>query len=69
MPRRPIVVALCAAVIGLSLTAGCDSGGPTHTTPEAHDQDTQAGHMVHPAGGPNSPEAKAAAKKTVAPVK
>jgi hypothetical protein len=48
------------------LIVGCD--GPTSgTATEPHDQDKTAGHMVHPAGGPNSPQAKKAAKKAAIP--
>ena len=43
------------------LLIGCD-GASTGTTSVAHDQDPTAGHMNHPAGGPDSPLGKAQAK-------
>lgn len=51
-------------VLALFLAAGC-GGASTGPAPEAHDQDKTAGHMNHPAGGPDSPLAKASRKPGV----
>lgn len=60
MSHRDRAFAVCAWV-GLGLgAAGCGGAPSAGPTPEAHDQDAKAEHMVNPAGGPNSPEAKAA---------
>ncbi|WZO97784.1 hypothetical protein EP7_004835 [Isosphaeraceae bacterium EP7] len=66
MSRRAFAFSrLLAAAALCMLIVGCD-GPTTGTATEAHDQDKSAGHMVHPAAGPNSPMAKKAAAKKAA---
>jgi hypothetical protein len=66
MFRRSIVGLISLALLGLVFAAGCDSSGTSTTTaPEGHDGLSATGHQGgSPAGGPTSPEAKAAAKTT-----
>jgi hypothetical protein len=69
MFRKSIVGLLSAPIIGIALLAGCDGAGSgTSSAPEGHDGVSAAtGHAGgSPAGGPNSPEAKAAARKAAA---
>jgi hypothetical protein len=54
MRNRVWIVALACAPL-----PGCDPGGRATPATEKHDQDSAAGHMNHPAAGPNSPQAKA----------
>ena len=61
MTRRTIVGALTASALGLCLLVGCDGGADSGPTTDVHDADASVGHMVQPAGGPNSPEGKKAA--------
>lgn len=61
MSRRLLMIGWTVAALSLGSLTGCDSGPETGTTPDTHDADAKAGHMVHPAGGPNSPDAKKAA--------
>jgi len=62
MRRRLFVGTLALSFSCVSALVGCGDSATTGPAPEAHDQDKQAGHMNFPAGGPNSPEAKAAKK-------
>ncbi len=65
MIRRAVTeLAFVLGMAALCLTAGC-GGATTGTTPESHDQDKTAGHLNHPAGGPDSPLAKASRKPGV----
>ena len=62
MIRRALAkLAFAAGMLALGSLVGC-GGVTTGTAPVAHDQDKTAGHMNHPAGGPNSPLAKASPK-------
>ena len=66
--RRTFVGLVATALIGTGFLAGCDggSGGTTKPT-EGHDGQSATGHTGKmPAGGPDSPEGKAAAKKAAA---
>jgi len=69
MFRQSIVGLWFAPMIGIALLAGCDGGSSgTTAAPEGHDGVSAAtGHTGgSPAGGPMSPEGKAAAKKAAA---
>lgn len=67
MSGRMALLALSVSVLCIGLLNGCDGGGAgSGPTPDQHDADPTAGHMVHPAGGPDSPDAK---KASAAPSK
>ena len=60
MFRPSIASLLSAALIGSALISGCDSGDGTTSAPQGHDGRSATGHTGGtPAGGPNSPDAKA----------
>jgi hypothetical protein len=64
MIRRSLIGLLLAFVPCVFASVGCDSPGTTTTAPEGHDGKSATGHTGGmPAAGPDSPEAKAAAKK------
>ena len=67
MIRRTLTCSLCATLVGVALTAGCDTGPSGGSAAVGHDGKSATGHTGGgAAGGPNSPEAKAAAKKAAA---
>jgi hypothetical protein len=67
MSRSSIASLFSAPLIGVALLAGCDAGGSTATAPQGHDGKSATGHTGgSPAGGPNSPEAKADARRAAA---